>query len=50
MELVNGDHNITDEITTVDTPGHTPGHMSLLVSAGTLHQVGEDDRADDEQG
>ena len=33
MELVNGDHNITDEITTVDTPGHTPGHMSLLVSS-----------------
>ena len=33
MELVDGGHNITDEVTTVDTPGHTPGHQAVLVSS-----------------
>ena len=33
VELVAGDHSITDEIVTVDTPGHTPGHMSLMISS-----------------
>ncbi len=33
VELVKGDHSLVDEITTVETPGHTPGHMSLLVSS-----------------
>jgi glyoxylase-like metal-dependent hydrolase (beta-lactamase superfamily II) len=31
---VNGDHSLTDEIVTVDTPGHTPGHQSLLIASG----------------
>jgi glyoxylase-like metal-dependent hydrolase (beta-lactamase superfamily II) len=31
---VNGDHSLTGEIVTVDTPGHTPGHQSLLISSG----------------
>jgi glyoxylase-like metal-dependent hydrolase (beta-lactamase superfamily II) len=26
-------HQITSEITTLATPGHTPGHMSLLISS-----------------
>ena len=34
VEPVPGDHQLTDEITTVDTPGHTPGHQSLLISSG----------------
>ena len=33
MELVDGDHSITDEITTMDTPGHTPGHQVILISS-----------------
>ena len=33
LEMVRGGHSLTDEITTVDTPGHTPGHMSLMVSS-----------------
>jgi glyoxylase-like metal-dependent hydrolase (beta-lactamase superfamily II) len=31
---VNGEHSLTDEIVTVDTPGHTPGHQSLMISSG----------------
>lgn len=34
VQTVMGDHALTDEITTVDTPGHTPGHQSLLISSG----------------
>ena len=34
-EVVSGGHSITDEVMTVDTPGHTPGHQSLLISSGT---------------
>ena len=28
------DYNITDELTAVATPGHTPGHISIVVSSG----------------
>lgn len=31
LELISGDLNITDEVKAVHTPGHTPGHMSVLV-------------------
>lgn len=31
VELVSGERAITDEITMLPTPGHTPGHCSLLV-------------------
>ena len=34
-EAVPGGHSVTDEVTTVDTPGHTPGHQSLLISSGS---------------
>lgn len=34
MELVSGEAAITSEITTHPTPGHTPGHQSLLVDSG----------------
>jgi glyoxylase-like metal-dependent hydrolase (beta-lactamase superfamily II) len=33
MDLIDGDHNVTGEITTLDTPGHTPGHQVLLISS-----------------
>ncbi len=33
MDLVNEGHTITQEITTLDTPGHTPGHQVILVSS-----------------
>ncbi len=34
VQTVAGDHALTDEIRTVDTPGHTPGHQSLLIDSG----------------
>jgi glyoxylase-like metal-dependent hydrolase (beta-lactamase superfamily II) len=33
MDLIEGDHHITDEVTTLATPGHTPGHLTILVSS-----------------
>jgi glyoxylase-like metal-dependent hydrolase (beta-lactamase superfamily II) len=34
-DLVASDHRLTDEITLIPTPGHSPGHMSLhIVSDG----------------
>ena len=33
IRLVDGDLNVTDEITIVPTPGHTPGHQSLAVTS-----------------
>lgn len=35
VELVDGEHKVTDEITLLPTPGHTPAHTSVaIVSAG----------------
>jgi len=35
MDLIEGEHAVTDELTTIATPGHTPGHISIvIVSAG----------------
>jgi glyoxylase-like metal-dependent hydrolase (beta-lactamase superfamily II) len=36
MDLIDGEHNITDEITTLHSPGHTPGHQVVLI-----HSQGE---------
>ncbi len=33
VELMQGEHSITRELTAVPTPGHTPGHMSILVTS-----------------
>ena len=33
IDTVDGDHNLTDEVRAVHTPGHTPGHMSVVVSS-----------------
>ena len=35
MDLIADDYSITDDLTSVATPGHTPGHISIvIVSAG----------------
>ena len=34
VELMHGEHSITAELTAVPTPGHTPGHVSILVTSG----------------
>ena len=34
VELVDGEHRLSDEIALIPTPGHTPAHTSFLVSSG----------------
>jgi glyoxylase-like metal-dependent hydrolase (beta-lactamase superfamily II) len=34
VELMEGEFSITGELTTVPTPGHTPGHMSIMIDSG----------------
>ena len=33
IDLMDDGYNITDELTTIPTPGHTPGHASIVVSS-----------------
>jgi glyoxylase-like metal-dependent hydrolase (beta-lactamase superfamily II) len=33
VELMHGEHSLTRELTAVPTPGHTPGHISILVTS-----------------
>lgn len=33
MDLVEGEHQITSEVSTIPTPGHTPGHLNVLISS-----------------
>ncbi|HJN94053.1 MAG TPA: MBL fold metallo-hydrolase, partial [Dehalococcoidia bacterium] len=34
LDLVEGEHAVTSEVVTLPTPGHTPGHVSFVVSSG----------------
>ena len=34
VELMEGEFSITGELTTLPTPGHTPGHMSIMINSG----------------
>ncbi len=33
LDLIEGEYSVTDELTTVPTPGHTPGHISMMVAS-----------------
>ena len=33
LDAIDGEHSLTDEVKAIPTPGHTPGHMSILVSS-----------------
>ena len=33
LDVVEGEHTINGELTALPTPGHTPGHMSVLISS-----------------
>jgi glyoxylase-like metal-dependent hydrolase (beta-lactamase superfamily II) len=33
VDLVSGETTVTDEITLLPTPGHTPGHLAVLISS-----------------
>ncbi len=32
-EMYDGEHAFTSEVTSIPTPGHTPGHMSIMISS-----------------
>jgi glyoxylase-like metal-dependent hydrolase (beta-lactamase superfamily II) len=34
MDLIEGEYRITDELTALPTPGHTPGHISIVIASG----------------
>ncbi len=34
LDLLTGEQTLTSEVTAIPTPGHTPGHMSLLINSG----------------
>jgi glyoxylase-like metal-dependent hydrolase (beta-lactamase superfamily II) len=34
LELLTGEHALTPEITAIPAPGHTPGHMALVINSG----------------
>lgn len=34
LDLVEGERTVTREVTVVPTPGHTPGHVSVVVTSG----------------
>ncbi len=37
LELIEGERRLTDAVTTVPTPGHTPGHTSVAIVSGGEH-------------
>ncbi len=37
LELIDGEHAISPSLVTLHTPGHTPGHMSVVVSSLRQH-------------
>jgi glyoxylase-like metal-dependent hydrolase (beta-lactamase superfamily II) len=34
LDLIDGERSITSELSVLHTPGHTPGHMSVLITSG----------------
>jgi glyoxylase-like metal-dependent hydrolase (beta-lactamase superfamily II) len=34
VEFMDGEHSLTRTLTAMPTPGHTPGHMSILITSG----------------
>ncbi len=34
LDIITGEKALTSEVTAIPTPGHTPGHMSLLIDSG----------------
>ena len=39
VELVEGEHNLGDHVTLISTPGHTPGHVSVLLKSGDREAI-----------
>jgi glyoxylase-like metal-dependent hydrolase (beta-lactamase superfamily II) len=39
LELLNGEHVLTAEVTAIPAPGHTPGHMALMITSGSERAI-----------
>ncbi|WP_420450271.1 MBL fold metallo-hydrolase [Ilumatobacter sp.] len=39
VDLVDGEHRLTDHVRLVPTPGHTPGHVSVVIESGSDRAV-----------
>ena len=39
VDLVSSDHTISQEISLIPTPGHTPGHVSIFIQSGAERAV-----------
>jgi len=39
VQFVETDHRLTDEVSLVPTPGHTPGHVSVLIQSRGEHAI-----------
>jgi glyoxylase-like metal-dependent hydrolase (beta-lactamase superfamily II) len=39
FELIDGDHKVTEDIEILSTPGHTPGHQSVVIKKGKKNIV-----------
>jgi glyoxylase-like metal-dependent hydrolase (beta-lactamase superfamily II) len=37
LDFIDGEYKITGELTTMPTPGHTPGHSSIVIASGGEH-------------
>lgn len=39
LDLISSEHAVTNELTLIHTPGHTPGHMSILIASGSQRAI-----------
>jgi glyoxylase-like metal-dependent hydrolase (beta-lactamase superfamily II) len=39
LDFVSGEHAITPEVVAIPTPGHSPGHMSVVIASGSEHAI-----------
>ena len=39
VETTDGEHAVSDHVTLIPTPGHTPGHVSVMVASQGEHLV-----------
>ena len=37
LELIDGEHSLSPAVTSLPTPGHTPGHTSFMISSSDQH-------------
>ncbi len=38
-QLIQGEYNVTSEVSVIRTPGHSPGHQSVVIKSGDVNYV-----------